>query len=106
MMQYIVTYRYKMFAYIRIGITQNNESLLREKGIALLIGGFARFLIVLRTVRFDDQLGSGTVKVHDIAANDLLPLYRLGQPLQKIVPKMPFFLRHSPAQPLRQRGEG
>ena len=85
-MQYIFTYRCKMFVYIRIGITQNNESLLREKGIPLLIGGFARFLIVLGAVQFDDQLGSGAVKVHNVAANNFLPPYCQGQTFEEVIP--------------------
>ena len=104
-MQYIVTYCCKMFVYIRIGITQNNESLLRQKGIALLIGGFARFLIVLRSVQLNDQLGSGAVKVHDIPPHDLLPMNRQRQGLQKIVPKVPLLFRHLPAQLPGQRGK-
>jgi hypothetical protein len=52
---------------------------------------------MLGTIQLHNQLGCMAIKIHNIAANDFLPVELHRIRFQKIVPKMTFFFSHVPA---------
>ena len=58
---------------------------------------------MLRTVQFHHKFGIVTVKIGDIAANNLLSAKSWTAQPKKIIPKVAFFLCHFPSELPRER---
>ena len=91
----------KILPDVRIGVSQHIYAKAAQRGIPLGVCGNPARVIVLPAVERDCQLRVCTVEINDIVPDDLLPMKRDRQRLEKIVPQVPFFFRHVPAKPLR-----
>ncbi len=69
-----------------------------EKSCSLRIFFRVLFFKMLRSIQFNDNLSLCTVKIRNIITNHFLPYKPNRIRFQKVIPQMPFFLCHVPAQ--------
>ena len=84
----------EIFVHIGIGISENCQSLLTQ---ILIPGGIrllAREVIVLRTIKLDNQLLFSDIEINNISTDDFLAMDGEGECFQKIIPKMTFVACH------------
>ena len=72
--------------------TKNSQTVFGQKGGACFVFCQGSWLVVLRAIKFNDKLGFGAVKVSDMLTQYFLAGKTNGVFLQKIIPKMAFFL--------------
>ena len=85
---------------IRIGIPQNRKTELPKISVSYGVFGLTCLLKVLRTIHFDDDLCRSDIKINDIWSVGFLSMRLYASLLQKVIPKMPFFLCHFPTETL------
>ena len=88
--------------YLRICKPKDGKSLCFQICGALSVLALTERLIMPGTVQFNDKLGLVTVKVDDIAANNILSAEWDGVFAEKSIPQKMFFLRHVFSQIPRQ----
>ena len=93
-----MAYASEIAVYVGICIPQDGISALREDLVPEGVLGSAGLLKVLGAVQFYDQSSAVAEEVHNIAPDGFLSVKWDAQMLQKIIPQMPFFLRHFPAE--------
>ena len=69
-----------------VGIAKHTVSHFCQRSIPYLVCHPAFFRIVLGTIQFDDQLGLGTIKIHNVGPQYLLPIKGKGGLPKKIIP--------------------
>ena len=68
----IFAYIFKSGMDISVAVSQNFNSDTVQKSSAFSIVFFCVFTVVLRTVQFNNQFRSGTIKINDIVIEDFL----------------------------------
>ena len=84
------TYVFKILINFGIGKTQYLQPIRLKEFCAVLIVTFCRFFIMLRTIKFNDQSCSMTIKIDNNPTDHLLPLETKPMVAQKVIPEMLF----------------
>ena len=95
----------KVLVYFIIGDADNGNAKLFQVCGPLRVMRYGRCIIVLRAIELYDQMCGGTVEVHDILPQRLLPHKTNGIIPKKVKPQTALFLRHVFAQVFCSRNE-
>ena len=94
----IMTYPIKIGMNQSIRVSQNSDPQFRKIGITFFICGSVLRCQMLSAVQLNNDLLTVNIKIDNVIENHFLAMNHNRQRLQKLIPKLFFFIGHFPAK--------